>query len=444
METAKELIKKTGMIKSGEIIGVGVSGGADSMALLNFLAENAEDMDIEVVAIHVDHGIRENSYEDADFVKAKAKEMGVRFYKFRIDAPKLAKDKNISLETAAREARYGVFSTLLRKGVVDKIALAHHTTDQAETILMHIFRGSGVAGAKGMEPIRDKVYIRPFLTTTKEQIKEYLIEKRIDNVEDYSNADNSYNRNYVRNVLMPEIVKRWPNAVNAISNFGQAICEDDEYINSQVYADAIMTHEKEVKIPTSYFLYPNAIVSRIIFKAVKKIGIVQDIEKKHILAIKDLALNGQNGARIYLPFEAIAIREYDYLTIYNRHEEEVVLNVPFKCGEFEVPGFGKVIVKRVKDFTPKENVLYLDYRKVPKSAFWRFREDGDMFTKFGGGSKKLKSYLIDKKVPVRLRGVIPVLADGNEVYAIAGVEISDKVKIEDVPTAFMIEVERQK
>lgn len=443
MESAIQLIEKTKMLKSGEIIGVGVSGGADSMALLNFLQENAEKYDIEVVAIHVDHGIRESSADEAEFVRQKAKEMGVRFYKFRVDAPKLAKEKGESLETVARQARYGVFDTLLKKGVVDKIALAHHTLDQAETILMHIFRGSGVSGAKGMEPIRDNTYIRPFLTTSKQQILQYLVEKHIDNVEDDSNFDNSYNRNFVRNVLMPEIIKRWPNAVNAIATFGQAVSEDDEYISNNVSADAVMAHDKVVQIPISYFLYPNPIVSRIIFKACKSIGITHDIERKHIEAIKELALNGQNGARIYMPFEAIAIKEYDYLTIYNRKQEEVTLNLPFKCGEFEVKGFGKIVVKRVKDFGKKQDgVIYLDYRKVPKDAVWRFRQDGDTFEKFGGGSKKLKSYLIDKKIPQRLRANLPVLASGSEVYAIAGVEISDKVKIENVPTAFEISVIR--
>lgn len=440
MESAKLLIEKTGMLKPGEIIGVGVSGGADSMALLQFLVDIAEEKDIEVVAIHVDHGIRENSYLDADFVKEKAKELGVRFYKFRIDAPRIAKDKNMGIEEAGREARYGVFNTLLKKGVVDKIALAHHVQDQAETILMHIFRGSGIAGARGMTPIRDGVYIRPLLTTTKSQILEFLSEKHLDYVEDYTNKDTSYNRNFVRNVLMPEIEKRWPNCASAIAQFGQAVSEDDDYISSHVYTDAMMFKEKEVNIPTSYFLNENPIVNRIIFKAVKGIGIFADIEKKHLEAIKNLALNGQNGARIYLPFEAIAIKEYDYLTIYNRHQEEVSLSMPLKCGEFDVKGFGKVIVRRVKDFTPKENVLYFDYRKVPKTATWRFREDGDTFTKFGGGSKKLKAYLIDKKIPVRARNFLPVLADGNEVYVIAGVEISDKVKVQSVPTAYMVEV----
>ncbi len=442
MDSAKEFMLKTGMIKRGDIIGVGVSGGSDSMALLHFLHGMAEELDIEIVAIHVDHGIRENSYMDADFVREKAREMGVRFYKFRIDAPKIAKEKSLSLETAAREARYGVFASLIKKGVVDKIALAHHTLDQAETILMHIFRGSGVSGAKGMDPIRDGVYIRPLLSTSKEEIMDYIKSNQIEYVDDYTNKDTSYNRNFVRSLLTNEISKRWPNAVGAIASFGQAIVEDDEYIRSQIYADAMMVEDKLVRIPNSYFLYPNAVVSRIIFKAVKAIGINCDIERKHILAIKELALSGENGSRLYLPFEAIVFKEYDYITISNRKQESTELNQPLKCGEFDVDGFGKVSVKRVKDFNVKEGQLLIDWRKVPKTAVWRFRQDGDVFTKFGGGTKKLKSYLIDKKVPLRQRGVIPVLADGNDILAIAGIEISDKVKVEDVPTAYLIEVKR--
>lgn len=440
MQSVEKFIEQTKMIKAGDVIGVGCSGGSDSMALLSFLAQNQEKYDIEVVAIHVDHSIRENSSDDADFVRAKAREMGVRFYKFRIDAPKIEKDRGISLESAAREGRYGVFEALLKKGLVDKIALAHQKSDQAETILMHLFRGAGMSGAKGMEAIRDNVYIRPMLNTSKQEIYDWLSENRIDYVDDETNADNTYNRNFVRNVLMREVVKRWPNAIDAITSFAKSIAEDDEFINSMAHIDAVMFEDKVARVPLSYFLYQSPIVSRMLFKVFKRIGITRDIERKHIEAIKELATKGENGKRIYLPFEAIAIKEYDYLTIYNRHVEEVTFSEPFKCGEFEVPSFGKVIVRRVKDFTPKEGVLYLDYRKVPKTASWRFREDGDVFEKFGGGKKKLKSFLIDKKIPQRKRNFLPVLADGNEIYAIAGVEISEKVRVEDVPTAYMIEV----
>ncbi len=440
MQTCEKFIAENNLFKSGEIIGVGCSGGSDSMALLHFLAKNQEKYDIEVVAIHVDHGIRDNSYLDADFVKEKAKQLGVRFYKFRVDVPKIAKEKSISIETAARDARYGVFRALLKKGVVDKIALAHHMLDQAETILMHIFRGSGVAGARGMSPISENVFVRPLLSTQKQEIFDYLDRNHIEFVEDETNEDMGYSRNFVRNRIMKDILSRWSGAACAIVNFGKAVQDDDDYINSQIHTDAFIVEDRSVKIPLSYFLYPNAISSRIVFRAFNAIGINTDVEKKHIDMIKELARAGENGKRLNLPFDIIAVKEYDYLTIYNRHEEKPVLDLPFKCGEFDLPNGKKLIVKRVKDFNLTAGQLVLDYRKVPKEAFWRFREDGDVFTKFGGGTKKLKSFLIDKKVPSRLRDQLPLLVVGNEVLAIAGVEISEKVKVENVPTAYMIEI----
>ncbi len=441
MRSCEEFIKENKLFKGGEIIGVGCSGGSDSLALLHYLAKNQEKFDIEVVAVHVDHQIRENSWYDADFVKDMAKTLGVRFYKFRVDVPKLAKEKNKGIEECARDARYGVFKTLISKGVVDKIALAHHMQDQAETILMHIFRGAGLAGAKGMEAVSNKIYVRPMLNTSKEEIFDYLAENHLDYCEDSTNDDNTYNRNFVRNVILKEATSRWPNAVQSLVNFGKAVKEDDAYINKQVYDDAVMVEGKTVKIPASYFLYDMAIVSRIIFKALKNIGVTKDIERKHLYAIENLAIKGANGTKISLPNDIVAVKEYDYLTITNKQKEVVEFEAEFKCGEFALPNLGKLVVKRVKDFNVSEGLL-LDFRKVPKDAKWRLRQEGDVFTKFGGGSKKLKSYLIDKKVPARLRDNIPVLAWGNEVYAIAGVEISDKVKVDDVPTAYHITIKK--
>lgn len=440
MQNVLNFIQQNNLIKPGERIGVGVSGGSDSMALVHFLHNVSEELDIEVIAICVDHGIREESRDEANFVVSKCKQMGVRAYKFRIDAPKLAKEKNISLETAAREGRYGVFDSLFKKDVVDKIALAHHLSDQAETILMHIFRGSGVAGARGMDAVRAKKYIRPFLSTSKEEILDYVNFNGIDFVEDSSNNDNSYSRNYLRNVILPQISSKWPGAIKAIANFGNAVKEDDDYINSQIYDDAIIYEEKEAKIPLSYFMFASPIISRMIIKALKNIGVVCDFEKKHIDAVKELALSG-TGKKISLPFDVVAIKDYDYLTLANKKVEIPHFEVELRCGEIDVPEGNKLVVKRVKDFTPRENVLLFDYRKVPKTAVWRFRRDGDVFTKFGGGTKKLKSFLIDKKVPQRKRDTIPVLADENEVYVVAGIEISDKVKVENVPTAYAVEYE---
>lgn len=444
MDKILDFVKEHKLIKAGEVIGVGVSGGVDSMSLLSFLNEHKHQLDIDVVAIHINHGIREESEAEAHFVLQKCRELGVRVYKFSIDAPKIAKEKRISIETAAREGRYGVFEALVKKDIVDKIALAHHQSDQAETILMHIFRGCGVAGARGMEPVRDKIYIRPMLPVSKEEINLYASTHNLEFVEDASNQDISYSRNYVRNVIMKDILKKWPNAIEAINNFATAVSEDDEYIKSNLDTNALLVDEKIVQMPCSYFYGSSAIYSRIVFKALKFIGAKQDIEKKHIELIKDLATNLENGKRIKLPYDITVSKEYDFLTFENNYVEKPRLSRALKCEEFVAPNIGKVVVKRVKtDAKMDENALYFDYRKVPKSARWRYREEGDVFEKFGGGTKKLKSFLIDRKVPVRLRDYIPVLADGNEVFVIAGVEISEKVKVEnDVATCLKVVVEK--
>lgn len=445
MEEILDFIKEHKLVKKGEIIGVGVSGGVDSMCLLHYLNSVKDILDIDVVGIHINHGIREESDSEAKFVLEKCKEMGVRVYKFTIDSHKLAKDRKLSLETAAREGRYGVFEALIKKDIVDKIALAHHQSDQAETILMHLFRGAGVAGAKGMEPMRDGIYIRPMLQVSKDEILDYASINNIEYVEDNSNQDNSYNRNFVRNVIMKEILSRWPNAIEAINNFSQTVCEDDDYINKNLDMNMLVVDSKFVQLPCSVFKLHSAIYTRMIFKVFQIIGVNRDIERKHIEMIKNLALNLENGKRIKLPLDVVVVKEYGFLTFENVHVEKPVLRKPNKCFTFNVENFGDVTIKRVKvENCDLNDGIYFDYRKVPKDAFWRLREDGDVFEKFGGGTKKLKSIFIDKKIPVRKRDFIPVLASGNEVYVIAGVAVSEKVRVEDVPTCYKVTVEESK
>lgn len=461
MEKILDFIKQHKLIKAGQVIGVGVSGGVDSMSLLHFLNAHKSALDIEVVAIHINHGIREESAQEAQFVLQKCKEMGVRVYKFSIDAPKIAKERKISVETAAREGRYGVFEALVKKDIVDKIALAHHQSDQAETILMHIFRGSGLAGARGMEPVRNGIYIRPMLQVGKQEILDYAAQNAIDFVEDSSNADTSFSRNYLRNVVMKDILKKWPNAVEAINNFALSVCDDDDYINSIVDTNSVIVDRKLVQMPCSYFNLSRAIYSRVVFRSLAMIGVTKDIERKHIEMIRDLAF-AENGKKIRLPMDVTVSKEYDFLTFVNNFVEKPDLNKQLKIGEFVAKGYGRVCINRIntqkmqndgalqndgvlqKDGTMQnDGALYFDYRKVPKEARWRYREDGDVFEKFGGGTKKLKSYLIDKKIPLRLRDLIPVLAVGNEVLVIAGVEVSEKVRVDDVPTCFRICVEKE-
>lgn len=430
MENILKTIEDYNLIKPGEIIGVATSGGSDSMALLNYLYDLSQQIEFEVVAIHIDHCIRENSSDDARFVLNFCKKRMIRAYKFKVDVPKLAETKKIGIEEAAREARLGVFDALIQKGVVDKIAIAHNSRDQAETILINLFRGTGISGASGMEIIRDGVYIRPMINTSKKAILDYVLLNDIPYVEDETNKDNSYSRNYVRNLILPLIEKKWPGAIEKIDSFGKDCYDDNNYINQQVFLDAIIFDEQIARIPNSYFLYPNAIVSRIIFESLKKIGVTKDIQRVHIQMIKDLAVNGENGKKLTLPMSVTVHKEYDYVTIVNKKKKVITLNQPFKTGSFEVENFGTITIKRVNNFELNAGELLVDAKKIPKEAVWRFKENGDTFTKFGGGTKKLKSYLIDKKIPSRIRNVLPVLAVGNEILVIAGVEISEKVKVD--------------
>lgn len=439
MEQVLQLIKDGNLLKKGDIVAVATSGGSDSMALLHYLKSKEKELNIEVISIHVNHSIRENAKRDEEFVKKYCKKNNIRFYSFKIDVPQIAKAKGISLESAGRQARYGVFDAIINKKIANKVALAHHERDQVETILMHLFRGSGLSGIGGMN-VNSNNYIRPLLNVPKEDILNYIKDNNISYVEDETNAESAYNRNFLRNEILPKLKEKWPKIEKNLINFSELARIDNNFINSSINMDACIFDENIAKIPLSYFSYHDAQVSRIIFKCFKKIGVFVDIEAKHIELIKKLAL-GENGKKINLPMKVTALKEYDYITITNKNDNTAKLNRPFKCETFDVDGFGSISVKRVNNFNKKEGEFYIDQKKLPKDAIWRFRKNGDVFTKLGGGTKKLKDYFIDKKIPQRLRGKLPVLASKNEVFVIAGIAISDKVKItEDDKSVIKIEV----
>ncbi|MGN1227079.1 MAG: tRNA lysidine(34) synthetase TilS [Christensenellales bacterium] len=430
MQSVLDTIKKENLIRSGEIIGVAVSGGSDSMALLHYLNSIKEKLDIEIIAIHFDHAIRENSLKDAQFVENYCKDNNIRLMKTRVNVPAFCEKKGTSIEMGARELRYDFFNKLLDKGIIDKIALAHHVSDQAETILMHLFRGSGPSGAEGMSFVRGK-FIRPMLNTEKKEIMDYINNNFIEYVDDETNFMNNYTRNYIRNEIMPLIKERFPNAEHAIVSFGKNCKEDSDFIAKQIFFDGILIEKNLAKIPLTYFVYESSIINRIIFKTLNELGIFTDIERKHIEMIKDLAKYAENGSKIDLPNKLTVHKEYEYITIISKQMLQQGGERAFKGGKLTFENFGTITVNRTANINFEEATHLIDAKKVPKNTVWRYRKDGDEFTKFGGGKKKLKSYFIDKKIPQRLRDSIPLLACDNKILVIAGIEISDDVKIDE-------------
>ena len=430
MEKVINYIKENEMIKSGEIIGVACSGGRDSISLLHYLNSIKSELDCEVVAINVDHGIRQSSALDTEFVMQFCKEHKIRAYKFKGEALKVAKEEKLTVEQAARKVRYGIFETVVQKGVCDKIALAHHMYDQAETVLLNILRGAGLKGARGMEPVRDNIYIRPLLATPRENIMAYIDEFGLEYVEDETNKDTTYSRNYLRNIVMPALRRHFKGADKSLVNFAALCAKDDDYINSKIDVNTMIETKDFVKVPLTYFYQDEAVVNRILMKVFEKFS-RQDFERKHVNIVRNFALEADNGSIISLPFKVRALKEYDYIVIGYIKKKENVGEYAFQSGKLKIDGYGIIRSTSSKVLTePKNHQHIIDAEKLPSNAAWRFRKEGDVFSPLGlGGTKKLKEYFIDKKIPQRMRNEIPVLAVGDKILIVADVEIADELKV---------------
>lgn len=428
MKKALALIKENSLFDEGEKVGIAVSGGVDSMALLHFLNQLSQEMEFTISVITIDHSIRENSYLDNQLVIDYCNQNDIKINFFKVDAIKYAKDNKKSIELSARELRYGIFDSLLNKKIVNKIALAHHLNDQAETVLMNLFRGAGTQGVGGMSCKRDG-YIRPFLNTTKKTLERYAKQKALPVAKDHTNDECEYSRNYLRNEIMPLIENQWQKASENIARFAEIYRQDTQHFNESIKLDSVLFLENMAKVPLMYFYQPLPYVSRVLFAVLKKLGITKNIERKHIKIIYDFALKVESGKKINLPENLVVSKEYDFIIFQNKHKEVKSLEIAFRVGKFKVEEYGTLEVKKV--YQLQEEGLFVDFDKIPKGAKWRHIQANDTFTKFGGGTKKIKQFLVDRKVSARERKTLPVLAYENTVYVVLGVEISSFAKVDE-------------
>lgn len=430
LDSVVDFIIERELIVKGDRVGVGVSGGGDSMALLHFLHSISEDAGFSVIAVHVNHNMRPGSKKEAQFVSSFCKQNSIEYIGLSTEVLGFAKQNKMGIEQAARIKRYESFDIAIKRAHLTKLALAHHQGDQAETILMHIFRGSGLGGAGGMEAKRD-IYIRPFLETTQEAIVAYNYRFQVPYIQDESNMDSAFTRNFLRNEIMPIIKREWRNVEKNLVDFGKTAKTDDQYINTLVDTNSFQVSPGNVRVPLTLFYYHDSVVNRLVISAFDKIGMRENLEKKHIELITTLARTGENGSRVDLPNNLFAVREYEYLAIVKRTPQGANKIYSFKIGKINFAEYGVINTTRSVSYKQAldQGLLVIDSFQLPKGAKWRTRKEGDVFEKFGGGTKNLAKYMIDRKIPTRLRDRIPVLAHGNEVFVIAGVEISDKVKV---------------
>ena len=393
-----------------------VSGGADSMAMLHAFAHHLPRPNFYVVTIN--HNIRPEGASDCQFVENYCKQLGIECYVFDIDVPTHARENKLSLETSARVLRYQIFDKLN----CDYVCTAHHSRDHAETVLMHIIRGSGLVGAQGIREYNGK-YFRPMLNVTKEHINNYLQQNNVPFVVDQTNADDKYLRNYIRNKVLPLLKDVCPSVEQNIARFAQNVASDQQFLDSLADISSVTFNKGEARIPLELLKQPQPIAYRVLKKVFDQLGVHHDIESKHYQAICELATKA-GGKQINLPFDYVAINDYNCVTLCKAQLTQAqTWEIPFAVGIVETP-LGKVEITQ----THTPNTLHFDIASVPNTAVFRTRRTGDYFIKFGGGKKSLKEYLIDKKIPQRERDNLILIADKSNVLAIVGVEISGKIK----------------
>lgn len=391
----------------GKRVCVAVSGGADSVCLLHCFYNRMQNYGISLSAIHVEHGIRgEESLRDMAFCETLCKEWGVPLKVVRASVPALIEENGGgNVESVARLVRLNAFRELIYRDEADLVATAHHLGDVAETILFRLARGTSPAGMKAIGEF--PFLVRPLLNVSREDILRYVCENHLPHVEDSTNSDERYTRNYIRHTVLPAFEKIHGNAQEHLARFAAQCARDDEYLTALA--------KKEIKtlgargdrlVPADL---PEPLFSRACFLCM---GAKVDYTSANLEEISKLR-GLQTGKKVCLPGGKTAAREYGNIVFYNE-DAEPIAERPFEAGAFVLaPHAG----------------LRADLDAFPAGCVVRARREGDFIVPYGGQKKSLKKFLTDRKISARLGRRLTLVACGAEVLVVLGVEISDKVKI---------------
>lgn len=434
-------IIKYNIIGSEDKVLVAVSGGPDSMALLDILNKLKKQLNCEIYAAHLNHMFRgEEAESDARFVRDFCQTHGIPVSVEAINVTDYMKKTGLSSQVAARDVRYDFLNNVARSEGCNKIALGHHADDQAETILMNFMRGSGAKGLKGIELI-NRQYIRPLLFTRRYEIEAYCQKNNLNPILDSSNLKDIYQRNKVRHKLIPFLEQEFnPNIVEVLNQTAIIIKDEYDYIEEETNKafDNIISNESTLNEGRKQFsfndkmfnLLSSAIKRRLLIKIWTELtGDNRDLDFRHIEKIIKFIQVGPSNGYINLPKGYYVKKEYEEIKITNTEVEKVtssfykVMDIPGKVffEELNKTIEGKVLPEKPR--TPlKDNELIIDMEKVSLPLTIRNRIAGDRVKLLGmNGSKKLKDFLIDLKIPIDKRDEIPLVFDQKGMIWVAGI-----------------------
>ena len=402
-------VKKYNMLSKGDRVLIGVSGGADSIALLEFFVSVKEKYDLDICVAHIEHGIRgEDSVNDAEFVKNYCKKLGVNFYLKTIDAPNLAKKAKMGVEEYSRMARYDFFNTI----ECDKIATAHNLTDNIETLLFRLARGTGLKGACSIPAVREKI-IRPFIEVSSGEIRKWCNDNNIPYRVDCTNSDSAYSRNLIRLEILPLFEKLNANYQDNIENFISDVNEDYAFIDN--YVKSIypkMVKNNEIDLPKLNEL-DLSIKKRILIMFFDENG--YSLNRIHLQSVIDITLKS-GKTQIKENVFAISAKGKIRLAKFND------LN---KKDEFVTK------ILNIDEFKDKNIDFYCDCDKIVGNIIIRAKQAGDRIKPAGRNvSKTLKKLLNESAYRIEKRDKKIVVCDDLGIVGVIGLCADERVKVD--------------
>ena len=435
----KKTLKKYKMLTQGEKVVLGVSGGADSIALLYALNELI-DYGLELIVAHLNHGIREDEAKrDSDFVKETAKSLGLTFVYGEVDTLKYKEESQLSLEDAARTLRYKFFNQVLNKHYATKIATAHTLDDQAETVLMRLLRGSGSKGLSGIPPVSNSI-IRPLIDTSRSEIEEYLRSKGINWVEDSTNESPEFLRNRIRQDLLVELESYNPQIKETLSRTADILRSEDEFITREAlkhFDNIFSTNKSELTGDLKHYRnIEKPIRFSLLRLAIERLNNgLKNISSIHIVSADDFLLSETPSGEIELPGGAVIAKGYDSFLLTSKSKLEREFSYTIQApGKWSFPEF-EVEVSILKTDTldeGDESVAYFDLQTLGFPIEVRSFKPGDRFCPLGmTSSKKLQDYFTDIKLPKFLRSRVPIFTCSGEIMWLGGIRIDNRFKVAD-------------
>lgn len=454
LKKVRETLYHIGIEKADSII-VACSGGPDSVALVLALNDLKEELALSLYVAHFDHGLRgEESKRDALFVKNFSQKLGLPFFLGHSEVKSYSKVKGLSIQEGARELRYKFLRNLRDKLRARWIATAHTADDQVEEMVMRLLRGSSLSGLSGI-PLRteDKI-IRPLLSIEKHELLAFLKQNGQDFCIDSSNLSNKYLRNKVRNEVVPILKKLNPAITTTVSRTAKLLREDDEFLDhfaKKIFDKAVLSKENGAIVLALNRLNnkPSSIKRRVFKLALRNLkpDIFKNLTLEHLESIDRLVSTQGPIKKIDLPARVVAKKIYGKLYFYSKGiEKESIFADKFDALEpKQIDGPGDIALSRTlgnlriersskkfkfnsEQFFPKD--LFLDASSVSFPLTIRTRQNGERFWPLGAPMPyKLKDFFISRKLPRHIRSLIPLVISGNEVVAVAGIEVSESHKV---------------